>query len=149
MKQILAFPTFITVVLMLSAGMNFYVLARLSGFFKIQKGFPFWVVFVLCSISLIGGTRLQSLSGNIVSRIVYIICAGWLGVMWMLFCSLIFYEILRLFIKVKPATAGTTILVIVGLATIYAAVNAQLVRVKSLRFKGGSDIDIVQISDIQ
>ena len=148
MKQILAFPTFITVVLMLSAGMNFYILARLGGFFKIQKGVLFWAVFCICTVSLIGGTMLQSLSGNIISRIVYIVCAGWLGVMWLFFCSLIFYEILRFFIKVEPAAAGITILVVVGIVTIYSVVNAQLVRVKSLRFKGGTDIDIVQISDI-
>jgi predicted MPP superfamily phosphohydrolase len=76
--------------------------------------------------------------------------------MWLLFSTLIVYEIVRLFIKINPSTAGIAILIIVGLATICAMINAQVIRVKELTIPGNTNgfdrlttgLDIVQISDI-
>ncbi len=116
--------------------------------FKIKKGIIFWITVIICSVSLISSSILRSYFDNIVSRIIFIIAANWLGIMWLLFSTLIVYEIVRLFIKINPVTAGIAILTIVGLATISAMINAQLVRVKELVIPGNINLNIVQLSDI-
>lgn len=73
---------------------------------------------------------------------------GWYGVLWLLFSALIIYEILRPFIKVKPAIAGGTIVAIVGVIVVYSIINAQFIRIKTLTIPGPENIDIVQLSDI-
>jgi uncharacterized protein len=139
---------FITVILLIAFGMNFYVLARLCGLFAIKKRLLFWAAVLLLSVSLIAATAYQSHYGNIFSRISYTIAAGWYGVLWLLFSALLVYEILRLFIKIKPHVAGIGILTIVELLVIYAIINAQLIRITSITIPGPCDVDIVQLSDI-
>jgi hypothetical protein len=150
--------TFLSIILFISFALNFYVLWRLCDLFKIKKGIIFWIAVIICSTSLIGSSILRFHFDNIITKAIYIIATNWLGIMWLLFSTLIVYEIVRLFIKIEPAfakamagrpsTAGIAILIIVGLATVYAMINAQLVRVKELVIPGNVNLNIVQISDI-
>lgn len=139
---------FISTVLFLSFALNFYVLARLYGLFRIKKGLVFWTVVIICSVSLIGASILQSFADNFISRVIYTVSAGWYGILWLSLSVLIVYEILRLFIKINSSVAGTLIIIVVTLVTIYSIINAQLVRIKSLTIPGPADTDIVQLSDI-
>ncbi|MFH1615649.1 MAG: metallophosphoesterase [Planctomycetota bacterium] len=148
MSRIYSFAIFISIVLLLSFGMNCYVLARLFGLFKLKKDFLFWAVVIIFTTSLIGASIFQSFTGNIISRIIYTLSAGWYGILWLLFSALIVYEILRPFIKIKSSVAGTLIIIAVALLTIYSIINAQLVRIKNLKIPGPIDANIVQLSDI-
>ena len=148
MSRIYSFVTFISIILLLSFAMNFYVFARLYGLFKIKKDLVFWAIVIICTTSLIGASIFQSSAGNIISRIVYTVSAGWYGILWLLFSALIVYEILRPFVKINSSAAGTLIIIVVTLATIYSIINAQLIRIKSLTIPGPIDTDIVQLSDI-
>jgi predicted MPP superfamily phosphohydrolase len=148
MRKLYSFAIFFSVVLLISFAINFYVLSRLYDLFKIKKGLIFWIAVLVCSVSLIASSILRSHFDNIISRVFYVIAANWLGILWLLFSVLIIYEIVRVFIKINPAMAGIVILTIVGLAVIYAMINAQLVRVKELVIPGDADLNIVQISDI-
>ena len=148
MSRIYSFAIFISIILLLSFAMNFYVFARLCGLFKIKKDLVFWAIVIICTTSLIGASIFQSFAGNIISRIVYTVSAGWYGILWLLFSALIVYEILRPFVKINSSVAGTLIIIVVTLATIYSIINAQLVRIKSLTIPGPIDTDIVQLSDI-
>lgn len=148
MRSIYSFIIFISIVLSLCFTINYYVLWRLCGFFQIKKGLIFWTVVIICSMSLIVSSILQSFAGNILSRIVYTLSANWLGILWLLFSTLIVYEILRLFIKINPATAGSLIITVVAIAVIYSIINAQLVRVKRITVAGNANLKVVQLSDI-
>ena len=148
MRQFYSFASFISIVLLLYFAVNFYVLSRLCSLFQIKKGVVFWAIVLIAAVSLIGASILQSFFGNIISRIVYTVSAGWLGVLWLLFSTLIVYEILRLFIKINPFAAGVLIMTIVAVVTLYSIINAQSLRVKSLTIPGPIDSNIVQLSDI-
>ena len=148
MRQFYSFAIFISIVLFLSFAMNFYVLARLCSLFHIKKGIAFWAIVLIAAVSLIGASILQSFSGNIISRIIYAMSANWYCILLLLFSTLLVYEILRLFIKVKSSTAGILIIIIVLIATIYSMVNAQLLRIKRLTITGNVNFNIVQLSDI-
>ena len=148
MRKLYSFVAFFSIILLISFAINFYVLLRLCDLFKIKKGTIFWIAVMVCSVSLIASSILRSHFDNIINRVFYIIAANWLGILWLLFSTLIVYEIVRLFIKINPATAGIAILTIVGLLAIYAMINAQLVRIKELVIPGNTNLNIVQISDI-
>lgn len=148
MSQIFARITFLSIILLLSFAINFYVLSRLCGLFRIKKGVGFWIFVLICTVSLIGATIFRSSVDNIISSVLYFISAGWYGVLWLLFSTLIVYEILRLFLKIKPFTAGVLIVTIVALATIYSLINAQLIHIKKLTIPGNVNFNVVQFSDI-
>ena len=139
---------FLFIVLLLSFSMNFYVLSRLCSLFQIKKGVVFWVIVLIAAVSFVGASILQSFFGNIISRIVYTVSAGWLGVLWLLFSTLLVYEILRLFIKISPSVAGVVIVTIVAVVSLYSIINAHSLRIKSLIIPGPIDSNIVQLSDI-
>jgi len=90
----------------------------------------------------------QSSVGNIFGRIVYILAATWYGILWLLFCTLIVYEVIRLFLKINSYAAGVLIITIAAIASIYAMVNAQMIFVRRLTIPGDINCDIVQLSDI-
>lgn len=132
---------FLIIVLLSSFILNFYVLWRLCGLFSVKRGVIFWTVVFICSTSLFGYHLLHY-------RFIYIAATWWLGIVWLLFSTLLVYEIVRLFIKIKPFTAGIAVLIIAGLATICAIINAQFVHVKEIVIPGNVNINIVQLSDI-
>lgn len=148
MRQTHSFVIFISIVLLLCFLLNFYVLSRLCGFFKVKRTAVFWSVLFACTVALIGATTLQSFSGSMVSRVIYVLVSGWYGILCLFFSVLLVYEVLRLFVKINPHTAGISVLAIVAVAAIYSIVNAQLVRTKTLTIHGNVNYDIVQLSDI-
>ena len=139
---------FLSIIFLLSFAMNFYVFARFYGFFNLKKNPVFWSAVSICAISLIAASFLHTTYGNLFSKITYTISTGWYGILWLLFCALIVYEILNLFIKIKPHAAGSAILTIVALTVIYSIINAQLVRVKTITIPGPANTNIVQLSDV-
>jgi predicted MPP superfamily phosphohydrolase len=139
---------FLSVILSSSFILNFYVLWRLYGLFAIKRGLVFWILVFICSISLIGSSMLRHSFDNIITKIVYIAVVHWYGILWLLFSTLIIYEITRLFLKIPPSTAGVWILSIAALATVYSMINAQLIYVKKLTIPGNTNCNMVQLSDI-
>ncbi|MFA5252916.1 MAG: metallophosphoesterase, partial [Phycisphaerae bacterium] len=139
---------FFSIILSSSFILNFYVLWRLSGLFSIKRGLVFWILVVIGSISLLGSAMLRHSVDSIITKIVYIAVVHWYGILWLLFSTLIIYEITRLFFKIPPFTAGVWILSIAAIAVIYSMINAQLLHVKKLTIPGNTDCNIVQLSDI-
>ncbi len=139
---------FIGIVLLVAFGMNGYVLWRLAGFFHLKRGLVFWSIVILCSISYILASILQSRSGGILSRIVYTLAADWVGILWLFFVTLLVYEIVQLFIKINPFTAGIVIVSLVLLLSIAAMINAQRLRIRKIQITGNADLRLVQLSDI-
>jgi uncharacterized protein len=139
---------FLSIILFLSFVLNFYVLWRLAGLFAIKRGLPFWILVFICSVSLITAAFLQFSFDNIICKIIFIVVTSWYGILWLLFSTLIVYEIAGLFLKINPAAAGTGIIIFVAVVTIYSMVNTQFIRVKKLTIGGNTDCNIVQLSDI-
>lgn len=148
MRQISSVIIFITIVLTISFALNYYVMARLAGLFAIKRNWIFWAVLAICTISLIAASILQAYSDDVFSRSFYVLAANWVGVLWLLFCTVLTYEVLKFFIKIQPRTAGLTIIAIVVTATVYSAINARLIRIKRITIPARFDMDIVQISDV-
>jgi hypothetical protein len=139
---------FLSIILLLSFTVNFYSLRRMCELFKIKKGYLFWFAVCLCAVSLVGASILRSHFDNLVSRILYALSADWFGILWLLFCTLIVYEILNIFFHFNPKKGGTAVLIIVSSLSLYSMINAQIIRVKELAIPADTNLKIVQISDI-
>ncbi|MBN1796494.1 MAG: metallophosphoesterase, partial [Sedimentisphaerales bacterium] len=97
---------------------------------------------------LIGSAMLRHSFDNIITKIVYVVVVHWYGILWLLFSTLIIYEITRLFVKIPPSIAGAWILSIAAIVTIYSMINAQLIHIKKLTIPGNTNCNMVQLSDI-
>ncbi|HBG27559.1 MAG: hypothetical protein A2Y10_15495 [Planctomycetes bacterium GWF2_41_51] len=139
---------FLYIILILSFVLNFYVLCRLAGMLAVKRGIIFFAVAVLLSISLIVASMLRHWFDNTITKIIFSIVTYWYGILWLLFSTLIVYEIIKLFIKIKPYNAGIAILLIVAVLTVYSMINTQLIKIKKVSIPGSANIDIAQISDI-
>lgn len=139
---------FLYIILFLSFVLNFYVLFRLTGLLSLKRGWIFLLVALVCSISFIGALFLRHWSDNIITRIIFSIVTYWYGILWLLFSTLIIYEIVKLFVKVKPYYAGMGIILLVAAITIYSMINTQLIRIKKVSIPGPANISIAQISDV-
>jgi predicted MPP superfamily phosphohydrolase len=86
--------------------------------------------------------------GNNLTGIIYFFCALWMGILFLFFCTLLAYEVLRLFVKVNPQTAGLVIVAVVSAVSLYSMLNAQRLVVKVLEIPSPVDMDLVQLTDI-
>lgn len=139
---------FFSTILVLSFVLNFYVLWRLAGLLAIKRGWIFWLVVIICSSSLIISSLIRGYSDTIISKFQFMVVTDWYGILWLLFCTLLVYEFVRLFVNIKPQTAGFGIIGIVAVLTIYSMINTQFIKVKKLTLKANVNRNIVVVSDV-
>jgi len=128
--------------------MNFYVLARLAGFFGLKRNLVFYLVLAFCTLSLFLANYLERYIGNNLTGLIYFFCSLWMGILFLFFCTLLGYEILHLFMKFNPRTAGIVITVFVAVLSLYSMLNAQRLAVRVLEIPCTVDMDLVQWSDV-
>jgi predicted MPP superfamily phosphohydrolase len=81
----------------------------------------------------------------------YYVSNLWVGVVFLLFCALILFELTNLFVKLPGKEAAITILVLVAIITIYSMINATMIKTKEIEIpiEGlKKDMTVVQISDV-
>ncbi len=148
MSRIWGFLIFIFVFHALYFGMNFYVLARLAGLFGLKKNLVFYLILTFCTLSLFLASYLERSFGNNLTGIIYFFCALWMGILFLFFSTLLCYEVLHLFVKFNPKSAGVVITVFVAVLTLFSMLSAQMLTVKVLEVPSTVDMNIVQLSDV-
>ena len=148
MSRVWGFLVFLLVFHALYFGMNFYVLARMAGLFGLRKNLVFYLVLAFCTLSLFLANYLERSFGNNLTGVIYFFCSLWMGILFLFFCTLLGYEVLRLFVKVNPRTAGIVITVFVAVLALYSMLNAQRLTVRVLEVPSPVKMDLVQLSDI-
>lgn len=148
MRSTWGFIMFLIVFLSLYGGMNTYVLLRLAGLFALKHKFYIFLLALFMTFSLVGATILEAKLGNSFSRCIYLAATTWLGMLWLLFCTLLVYELVRWVLPLPKQWAGMIIVGIAVLLTIYAAFNARRLQVKYLSIPAPVELKIAQLSDI-
>lgn len=149
--MILRFIIFLSIFLSVYGAMHWYVFARLASLFSFNRGIIFYFIFTVSTLSYLGSHLLDSNFNNVITRIIYIIAATWMGVVFLLFSTLLVYEIVRLLIKIPQRTAGIGICILVVMVTLYSIVNALFIRVKTINIethKVSRNYTIVHLSDL-
>ncbi|MFH1210019.1 MAG: metallophosphoesterase [archaeon] len=150
MSRTIQFLIFISIFLFVYLGLNFYVSFRLSNLLNIKRNFLFYFIILFLTFSFPIAMFLErSLKGFFVD-VFAIIGSTWMGILFLLFCSLLIYEILKFIIRIDKHTAGVIIIVFVLILTVYSIINASFINVKKVQIEidDVNNLKIVQISDV-
>jgi predicted MPP superfamily phosphohydrolase len=148
MKRMMGFFVFITVFVGVCFAGNFYILRRLASLFGIKPGWRFYAVVIILSVSYVAATISEAFFHNFLTRLFYIMAAGWLGVGLLFIFALLVFEPVWLFWKGAGATGGWVVVGMVGALSVYSIINAQLLFVRKIKAPAPVDMKLVQLSDI-
>jgi len=100
------------------------------------------------TLSYIIASILETMIGNIITRVLYIASATWFGVVFFLFTITLLFDIVNLFFKIRPAFMGYGIIIIVIALTSISIFNASTITVKTYTIPADVDMKIVHLSDL-
>lgn len=128
--------------------LNYYILRRTGSILGYNKaGIVFYILLAVCCFSYIGTSILEHKFGGRITAVFHTISGLWLGFGFLLFSFLMVYEIANLLFKINPQTSRWFLLIPISIS-LYAIVNANLIRLKTVNVKTPENIKIVQLSDI-
>ncbi|MBW2965099.1 metallophosphoesterase [Candidatus Woesearchaeota archaeon] len=151
MNRIVAFALFFIFFFVVYFGMHFYVFVRLSNYLQITRNLWFYLVlFVLASGFPLASFLERTVNGQL-TRMFYALSATWLGAVFLLFMSLLVYEVIRRVTATNDKIGGFVVILLVLVLLFYGIINAMLIRVNHVEVPiDGLDepVKIVQLSDI-
>lgn len=135
---------FLTIYLLL----NFYVIRRTYSLLAVKPGKWFYIMLTIASISFIAAKVLGARFDNIAVSVFDFLASLWMGVGLLLLICLAVHEVINIFIKIPRPKAGFIVTTAATVLSVYALINAQLVRVVPVNIAAGIDIKIAHLSDI-
>ncbi|MBU4502353.1 MAG: metallophosphoesterase [Nanoarchaeota archaeon] len=149
MDRILQLSIFISIFSLIVLGLHYYVLFRIFGLLSLKKSYLSHLIVIGLSFSFVAANFLVSKQFNLFTRAFYAVSSSWMGILFFLFSTLIIYEVLKFFIKFDPKHVGMTILIIVGIISIFSIINAQFVTVRTVSIPDFPEkLRAVQITDM-
>lgn len=148
MRSYVSFAIFLTIFLSLSVCLNSYVVLRLGGLLGVKRRLWVYVLCAALAFCYLAAHIIDSRTGNWFSRAFYVAAAAWMGILLLLFCALLVYEVVHLFVRIPPRPAGVAIVGIVLALTCYSLLNARLLRLRRVVLPAPVDMTIAHLSDI-
>jgi len=151
MNRILAFVIFFGIFLSIYLGMHFYVFVRLGTLFNIKRAWQFYAVAIMLTLLFPLASFVERGFAGSGGRMLYTAASTWFGILFLLFCSVLLYDALHFFVKVKPFFAGIAIVAVVLALSIFAILNARFITVREIEIpmKGlEKEMRVVQLSDL-
>jgi predicted MPP superfamily phosphohydrolase len=151
MNKIIAFSIFFSIFLAIYFGMHFYVFMRLSSWLAFRRNIWFYLAILIMGLIFPATSFIERFGDGFIARIFYTIGASWLGMLFLAFCAVLAWDIVRHFIRAKASYAAMAIIAIVILLTIYGIINALFLNVKEIVVKMPNlekQTRIVQLSDM-
>jgi predicted MPP superfamily phosphohydrolase len=144
----ISFALFLAVFLSLYFLLNYYIFWRLSTLFALKRGVIFYTLLAVFTISFLAASILESHFATAFTRVLYILASLWMGLGLLLLSCLLVYEIINVFVQLPKPFAAWAVLAITAAASIYAMINAGIVRLTCLDIEAPVDMNLVQLSDI-
>jgi len=149
MSRAIQFTVFILIFLTIYCLLHYYTLARIASLFGIKRGRAFYSVLILLMLSYVVASFLERMMPGAVSRFFYLSASMWMGFLFLLFFTLIIYELACLVYRFDNRLAGIVIILFVTLLCAYSVINAMSVRVKIVEASGfDREMTLVHLSDI-
>lgn len=151
MNRVLAISFFIIIFILVYGLLNFYVLNKLSSLLNIKKDFYFYVLFAVLTISIILTTAIATKSQNKAAKSAYTLSAVWLGLVFLLFCGLLLYELLSRIVALPALSSALVIIIFCLILSIYSMLNAHDISVKAIKIPINGlekQTKIIHLSDI-
>jgi len=148
MKRMMGFFIFIAVFVGVCFAGNFYILRRVAYLFGMKPGWWFYGVVIILSVSYVAATICEAFFHNFLTRLFYILAAGWLGVGLLFIFVLFLFEFINILFRPPAITAGWLIIAAAVILAICSIINAQLLFVRKIKAPAPVDMKLVQLSDI-
>jgi len=150
MDEYLGFALFFLIFIAVYTLLNYFVLSQFFKLFSIEKTYWFYILLAVLALSYILAAGLETRSNNGLFRSIYIFAAVWMGVLFLLFCSLLIYFVANKIVPMTAWIAGSALLCIVLLVSIYGIINAYHFKVNEINISTDKNISlrVAQISDV-
>ena len=132
-------------------GAHFYVPFRLVRLLKLKRRKILYFISLAGAVSVIISRILQKSIASEITDFYYLISTIWLGFLFFILMFLLLFEILNVFVKIPSVRAGTVIVGLTVLVSLYAFWNAISFKVYEVEIVLNGlekDLDIVHVSDI-
>jgi len=138
----------LSILLAIYFSVNAYALLRLGILLGIKKKLFFWLAAGILTAAFPLAFVWEAKSDHLPAHIFYSAVTIWIGIVFLLFWTVLLHDVLRLLLPIPPRWgAGVIIALTAGLAG-YAFFNAHRLRVKPLHIPGPVSLRAVQLSDI-
>lgn len=151
MNRIIQFAVFISIFLLVYIGLNSYVILKAGKLLGVENRNLLYALIAIATLAIPVTMLVEKFVPNILTRALYTISTLWMGVLLFLFSSLVVYEVLALFLRINPKTAGIVIIIVVAVLSIISVVNAFLLHVEvvDVPIDGlKKEMNVVQLSDV-
>lgn len=133
----------------LSFLMHLYVFFKLSLFFSIKKGVLFYISVFFTSVLIILTTIFIRRWNNLFTQLFYKLSGFFLGVFFLTFISLLFFEMAKVIYPIPEKTFKIAALSIAIILIFYSSLNARSTSVKTIKIDDfGAELKLVQVSDL-
>lgn len=151
MTKTMQYVVFYGVFCLVMLGLHLYVFVRVRKLLDLSVAWPLAVALAVLCLSFPACTLLEKFSPGGLSRVAYTLASIWLGVFFLLFSLLIFYEPVRLLFHTDSRRMGILLLTVAGALSLYGLVNALFIQVRQITvpLKGlASPLKAVHLSDL-
>ncbi len=142
---------FITIVVVVLFGLQYYILWRLSYIFSFEYGTKHIVFILSCAVAFILVMYFSHTFDNVIIRVTFIVMMVYLGFLWMTFCLLLLHNIVNLFVIVPKGFMRYFLIVTIAALMFYSIINGRALSIKTVEIKSKkiiNDVQIVLLSDI-
>lgn len=138
---------FILVVCSVYGGMNWYVLWRLCGLFRVKRTIWFYVALIPLTLSFVASLSLESSIGNHLTGLFFTLAMTWLGLCFLLLWILFAQQVLSLALPIPRRVWAAGACGIAALLAVYASVNARAITVRREQIRG-LPLRVAHLSDV-
>ncbi len=151
MRRSTQFVIFFSVFSAVMLGLNWYVFSSFFTFFSIEKDWSYYTAIIFTIFAFPIATIIEKRYPNMPSRILYILSASWIGIVFLSCSIFIIYDMLSLIFHFPNLEGGLLVSNLLLLLIAYSIINASRIKVKTVSFilpNLKKNMRIVHISDI-
>jgi hypothetical protein len=100
MDEYIGFALFFIIFIIIYTLLNYFVLSQFFKLFGLEKNVWFYIVIGILALSYLIAAGLEMYSDTGLFKAIYILASVWMGMLFLLFCSLIIYLIINKFIPI-------------------------------------------------
>lgn len=149
MRRIIQLAAFLSVFFVGFLAIDYYIFSRLGMLLGISQT-VITVLIIIFTAAYPVASILESISSNVLTRIIYTLSAAWMGIAIVLGYTLIVYEVLNIVFNIPPFTGGIAVLLVASVISVYSILNSVYLNVKEVEIPIQNlerELRIAQISD--
>jgi Predicted phosphohydrolases len=149
MRRIIQLAAFLSVFFVGFLAIDYYIFNRLGMLLGISQT-VITVLIIIFTAAYPVASILESISSNVLTRIIYTLSAAWMGIAIVLGYTLIAYELVNMAFHIPPFTAGIAVLLVASVISVYSILNSVYMNVKEIEIPIQNlerELRIAQISD--